>query len=78
MDTNEIYKAILGEKKCEIIEFIAKNTDEFGFFNQTIKEICKNLRISKPTAIATISLLEQKNVLKKIKNGVYKMVLKNE
>lgn len=75
MDTNQIYKAILGEKKCEIIEFIAQNCNEFGFFNYTIKDVCENLRISKPTAIATFSLLEEKNVLRKIKNGVYKMMI---
>lgn len=73
MNTNEIYKAILGEKKYEIIEFIAKNTDEFGLFMKTITNVCLELDISKPTVLETFKLLESKNVLRKIKNGVYKL-----
>ncbi|ARR01250.1 MULTISPECIES: replication/maintenance protein RepL [Campylobacter] len=73
----ELYKSIvsmiLGEKKSEIIEFIANNLDDDKRFKYTIKELCDELNISKPTAIETINLLTQKRVIKKIKNGVYQL-----
>ena len=68
-----IISMILGEKKSEIIEFIANNLDDDKRFKYTIKELCDELNISKPTAIETINLLTQKRVIKKIKNGVYQL-----
>jgi len=65
--------AIIGAKKSQIIEFIISNLDDNKKFKYTIKELCDELNISKPTAIETINLLLEKRVLKKIKNGLYQL-----
>lgn len=65
--------AIIGAKKSQIIEFITSNLDDDKRFKYTIKELCDELNISKPTAIETINLLLEKRVLKKIKNGLYQL-----
>ncbi len=65
--------AIIGAKKSQIIEFIISNLDNDKRFKYTIKELCDELNISKPTAIETINLLLEKRVLKKIKNGLYQL-----
>jgi len=71
----QIYKKLLGEKKVEIIEFLATSPDKYGFINLTIDEICKATNSSKPTVIDTLALLRKKGVMKRIKNGVYKLTL---
>ena len=71
----EIYKKILGDKKVSVIEFLAKNHDKNGFITLNINEICTLTNTSKPTVIQTLKLLDEKFVLKKIKNGVYKLNL---
>lgn len=68
-----IMRAIIGAKKSQIIEFIINNLDDDKRFKYTIKELCDELNISKPTAIETINLLLEKRVLKKIKNGLYQL-----
>lgn len=73
MNSLDVYKAILGDKKFDVIEYIVANADEFGLFMKTITNVCLELDISKPTVIETFKLLESKNVLVKIKNGVYKL-----
>lgn len=65
--------AIIGAKKSQIIEFIISNLDDDKRFKYTIKELCDELNISKPTTIETINLLLEKRVLKKIKNGLYQL-----
>lgn len=65
--------AIIGTKKSQIIEFIISNLDDDKRFKYTIKELCDELNISKPTAIEIINLLLEKRVLKKIKNGLYQL-----
>ncbi|ARR02987.1 hypothetical protein CVIC8964_1610 [Campylobacter vicugnae] len=77
MENINLYKsimcAIIGAKKSQIIEFIISNLDNDKRFKYTIKELCDELNISKPTAIETINLLLEKRVLKKIKNGLYQL-----
>ncbi|MBO5064442.1 MULTISPECIES: replication/maintenance protein RepL [Campylobacter] len=77
MENINLYKsimcAIIGAKKSQIIEFIISNLDDNKRFKYTIKELCDELNISKPTAIETINLLLEKRVLKKIKNGLYQL-----
>ncbi|WP_180383542.1 replication/maintenance protein RepL [Campylobacter vicugnae] len=77
MENINLYKnimcAIIGAKKSQIIEFIISNLDDDKRFKYTIKELCDELNISKPTAIETINLLLEKRVLKKIKNGLYQL-----
>ena len=66
----EIYKAIIGEKKVEIINLLVKSCDENGFIVVKISEICEKLDVSKPTVINTFKLLEEKKIFERVKNGV--------
>ena len=68
----EIYKAIIGEKKVEIIKLLVKSCDENGFIVVKISEICEKLDVSKPTLINTFNLLEEKKIFERVKNGVYR------
>lgn len=77
LENINLYKSIMctiiGAKKSQIIEFIISNLDDDKRFKYTIKELCDELNISKPTAIETINLLLEKRALKKIKNGLYQL-----
>ena len=68
----QIYKALLGEKKVEIINLLCELSDENGFIVLKISDICERLNVSKPTVISTFKLLEEKKILERVKNGVYR------
>lgn len=68
----QIYKALLGEKKVEIINLLCELSDENGFIMLKISEICEKLNVSKPTVISTLKLLEEKKIFERVKNGVYR------
>ncbi|WP_314351162.1 replication/maintenance protein RepL [Campylobacter showae] len=68
----EIFGQILGEKKMEIILFLAQNTDENGFICIKISEICEWTSASKPTVTQTIRLLENRKIFERVKNGIYR------
>ena len=68
----EIFGQILGEKKTEIILFLAQNADENGFISVKISDICAKTNASKPTAIETIKLLESRKIFERVKNGIYR------
>ena len=68
----EIFAQILGEKKMEIILFLAKNADENGFITVKISEICERTDASKPTVTQTIKLLENRKIFERVKNGIYR------
>ncbi len=68
----EIFGQILGEKKMEIILFLAQNADENGFIGVKISDICAKTNASKPTAIETIKLLESRKIFERVKNGIYR------
>ena len=68
----EIFGQILGEKKMEIILFLAQNTDENGFICIKISEICEQTDASKPTVTQTIRLLENRKIFERVKNGIYR------
>lgn len=68
----EIFGQILGEKKMEIILFLAQNADENGFISVKILDICAKTNASKPTAIETIKLLESRKIFERVKNGIYR------
>ncbi|PHJ03730.1 ArsR family transcriptional regulator [Campylobacter fetus subsp. venerealis] len=74
----KLFKKILGEKKTLIMELLVENMDEKYLVKYTIKEICDELEVSKPTVIQTFKLLEEKGVLTKIKNGLYRLNLSDE
>ena len=68
----EIFGQILGEKKMEIILFLAQNADENGFISVKISEICERTDASKPTVTQTIRLLENRKIFERVKNGIYR------
>ena len=68
----QIYKALLGEKKVEIINLLCELSDENGFIMLKISDICEKINVSKPTAISTFKLLEEKKIFERVKNGVYR------
>ena len=68
----EIYKALLGEKKVEIINLLCELSDENGFIMLKISDICEKLNVSKPTVRSTFKLLEEKKIFERVKNGVYR------
>lgn len=72
LDSLEVYKQILGEKKVSVIEFLCAKCDKNGFVTLTVSEICVQLALSKPTVINTLKILKDKNIISRIKNGVYK------
>ena len=68
----EIFGQILGEKKTEIILFLAQNADENGFITVKISDICERTAASKPTVTQTIKLLENRKIFERVKNGIYR------
>ncbi|WP_423902400.1 MarR family transcriptional regulator [Campylobacter showae] len=68
----EVFAQILGEKKLEIILFLAQNADENGFITVKISEICERTDASKPTVTQTIRLLENRKIFERVKNGIYR------
>ena len=68
----EIFAQILGEKKMEIILFLAQNADENGFITVKISDICEQTDASKPTVTQTIKLLENRKIFERVKNGIYR------
>ena len=68
----EIFGQILGEKKMEIILFLAQNADENGFITVKISDICEQTDASKPTGTQTIKLLENRKIFERVKNGIYR------
>ena len=68
----EIFGQILGEKKMEIILFLAQNVDENGFITVKISDICEQTDASKPTVTQTIKLLENRKIFERVKNGIYR------
>ncbi len=68
----EVFGQILGEKKMEIILFLAQNADENGFITVKISDICELTGASKPTVTQTIKLLENRKIFERVKNGIYR------
>ena len=68
----EVFGQILGEKKMEIILFLAQNADENGFITVKISDICERTDASKPTVTQTIKLLENRKIFERVKNGIHR------
>ncbi|TQR32466.1 ArsR family transcriptional regulator [Campylobacter sp. MIT 99-7217] len=69
---------IFGKKKFEIFKFLCEKADENGFIFVKIDELMKELNTSKPTIIASFKFLEEKKLFKRLKNGLYKLKVKDE
>lgn len=70
--------ALLGTKKLEVIKILAKNADDDGLIRLNIAEIMQLSNSSKPTVIATLNALKSVKILKRVKNGVYKITPKSQ
>lgn len=66
---------IFGKKRFEILAFLCQKADKYGFIFITIEELMQELKLSKPTAINAFKFLEEKKVLKRLKNGFYQLKL---
>lgn len=78
IEFENLIKEILGKRRFELLQFLCKNADENGFVMIKISELEEKLNQSKPTIIATFKFLEEKKLFKKLKNGLYKLDVKNE
>lgn len=70
--------ALLGTKKLEVIKILAKNADDDGLIRLNIAEIMQLSNSSKPTVITTLNALKSVKILKRVKNGVYKITPKSQ
>ncbi|NLY03775.1 MAG: ArsR family transcriptional regulator [Campylobacter sp.] len=75
---DEILRTLLGEKLVIVVELLCQKADKRGFITLTMAEICELANVSKPTLIKIFKLLEKKKILKRIKNGVYKLEIYHE
>ena len=71
---------IFGAKRLEIWQLLCDRADENGFVLIKIEELMQECSVSKPTAINALKFLQEKKILKKLKNGFYELKLgqKNE
>lgn len=69
---------IFGTKRFEIFKFLCENADENGFIFTSIDELKNKLKLSKPTVINAFKFLEEKKLLKKLKNGFYELKIKDK
>lgn len=78
IEFENLIKEILGKKRFELLQFLCENADENGFIFIKISELEEKLNQSKPTIIATFKFLEEKKLFKKLKNGLYKLDVKDK
>lgn len=69
---------LFGVKRFEIFEILCNKMDINGFVFIKIEDLMKELNISKPTIINTFKFLERKKLFKRMKNGLYRLNLKNK
>lgn len=68
--------SLIGAKKLKIIEVIAQNADDDALVRLSIAEIMQLSGASKPTVINTLNALKEVKAIKKLKNGLYKIIIK--
>ncbi len=66
---------IFGAKRFEIFQLLCQRADENGFLLISIENIMQECGVSKPTAINALKFLQEKKLLKKLKNGFYELKL---
>lgn len=71
--TLDMLSYLYGNKKVEILRYIAKNVDEDGFFRGTYKDICDATGASKPTVVALFGKMKNIHLIKREKNGLYRL-----
>ncbi len=67
---------LYGYKKVEILKYLSKNVDDELFYRGTYKDIMEATNASKPTVVALFKDLKNIHLLKKEKNGLYRLNLK--
>lgn len=79
MDENleKLCKKLIGPKRFEILAFLCENIDKYGLIKLRIKDIEEKLDVSKPTVLATFAFLREKKLFEKLKNGFYRLHLKD-
>lgn len=64
---------LYGYKKVEILKYLAKNMDKDLLFHGTYKDIMLATNASKPTVVSLFKDLKNIHLLKKEKNGLYRL-----
>ena len=75
MDTRleHLCEGIFGAKRFKIFALLCQRADENGFVLTTIEQLASELGFSKPTIISAFKFLEEKRLLKRLKNGFYEL-----
>jgi YesN/AraC family two-component response regulator len=63
----------LGGRRAEIMEYVINHLDDDNIFYGTYDEVAEALSASKPTVVATFQIMLEKNVLTRLKYGMYRM-----
>jgi YesN/AraC family two-component response regulator len=63
----------LGGRRAEIMEYVINHLDDDIIFYGTYDEVAEALSASKPTVVATFQIMLEKNVLTRLKYGMYRM-----
>lgn len=71
--TLNILSYLYGYKKVEILKYIVKNMDENYLFRGTYKDIVQVTNASKPTVVSLFRDLKNIHLIKKEKNGLYRL-----
>ncbi len=65
----------IGGKRVQIIDYIITHLDDELMFNGTYDEVAEVLGASKPTVVNAFNILLENNILERVKNGKYKMLM---
>lgn len=68
---------VIGHKKIEILLYIVKKANDDGLVNITYDELIDELNVSRPTVAAFFKQMVQAKAMKKLKNSIYELNLKN-
>ncbi len=68
-----ILSHLYGYKKVQILKYLVENSDENRLFCGTIKDICEANNTSKPTVVSLLNDMKNIYLIKKEKNGLYRL-----
>ncbi len=71
--TLNILSYLYGYKKVEILKYLVQNLDEDFLFFGTYADIAKATDASKPTIVSLFKDLKNLHLIKKEKNGLYRL-----
>ncbi len=73
LTTLKMLSYLYGQKKVEILKYLCQNIDEELLFRGTYKDIMEATNASKPTVVSLFRDLKNIHLLKKEKNGLYRL-----